>query len=48
VPLGMSCYGNWTISTHSELMAHASDLDILLHYQVQSACSALPFFYILH
>lgn len=33
VPLGMSCYGNRTISTHRGLVAHASDLDILLHYQ---------------
>ncbi|KAL6838902.1 hypothetical protein ACP4OV_031338 [Aristida adscensionis] len=33
LPLGMSYYGNWTICTNSWLMAHASDLDILLHYQ---------------
>ena len=34
VPLGMSDYGNWNICTNPGLMAYASDLDILLHYQV--------------
>lgn len=33
VPLGMPYYGNWIICTYSGLMAYASDLDILLHYQ---------------
>ena len=34
MPLGMSDYGNWNICTSPGLMAYASDLDILLHYQV--------------
>ena len=41
VPLGMSDYGNWTICTDSRFMAYAFDLDVLLHYQVQCACSAV-------